>query len=317
MCLVGLFSFIACNDGDIIVSNFNYSAETDLRLCRVNTINVLHNINSETNEAISFEFQLSGFVGRFEGLCPPDPTIIQLNQTNKITYRRLSGAISGDDYFCQQIPPNNPIVNEEFVSLDGGEAQLFFFASAQDDNDGVPAALEDINGDGNLFNDDTDGDGIPNFLDTDDDNDNVLTQVEIINEDNPNEFPDFDEDGTPDYLDEDDDNDGVISRYEDLNAFDELDDDGNPILNPRSSINEEGIPNYLNPDATDQLILDLYRPNRISRTFTVLVVLNDVSLVQRDGEQTITLSSLTLGNYSFNSNDELLPMTFEPAQPCE
>lgn len=317
LCLASLIFITACNDGDIIVSNFDYSADTDLRFCRVNTVNVLHNINTETNEAISFEFVLSGFTGRFEGLCPPEPVTVQLSSTNKITYRRLSGSISGDDYFCQQVPPNTPIVNEEFVSLDGGQAQLFFLASAQDDNDGVPAAEEDTNGDGNLFNDDTDGDGIPNFLDTDDDNDNVLTQVEIINEDNPDEYPDFDGDGIPDYLDEDDDNDGVISRYEDLNAFDELDDDGNPILNPRSSTNEEGIPNYLNPEATDQLVIDLYRPNRISRTFTVLVVLNDVTLVREDGEQSITLSTLTLGNYSFSSNDEILPMTFEPAQACD
>src|SRR5690606_10950974 len=43
------------------------------------------------------------------------------------------------------------------------------------DNDGIPSYLEDLNGDMNLYNDDTDGDGIPNFIDTDDDGDRVLT----------------------------------------------------------------------------------------------------------------------------------------------
>lgn len=314
--LLSLFGVLACNDGEVIVSNFDYSSDTELNLCKVNTINVLHNVNDETNEAISFEFELSGFTGRFEGLCPPDPVVIPLNQKNKITYRRLSNDVAGADYFCQQIPPANPTVIEEFTSLSGGEAQLIFLVTDQDDNDGVPAFEEDINGDGNLFNDDTDGDGIPDFLDTDDDNDNVPTSVEIVNNDNPNVYPDFDEDGIPNYLDEDDDNDGVITRYEDLNAFDELDDNGNPILNPRTATNEEGIPHYLNPDVAETLEIDLFRTNQISRTFSVQVVLNNITLERSDGEQNITLNILNLGNYEISSNNEVLEMTFEPAQPC-
>lgn len=314
--LIGLCFLLSCNDGDIIVSNFDYDADTELRLCRVNNINVLHNVNQETNEAISFEFQLPNFDGTFQGLCPPDPINIQLNQNNRITYRRLSESVNGEDYFCQQIPPSSPNVLEEFTSVSGGNAQLVFLITAQDDNDGVPAFEEDINGDGNLFNDDTDGDGIPNFLDTDDDNDNVPTEAEIINNDNPGEYPDFDGDGIPDYLDEDDDGDGVISRYEDLNAFDELDDNGNPILNPRTATNADGVPNYLNPEIAEELEIDLYRPNIISRTFSVQVVLQNVTLARDDGEQNITLSTLTIGSYSVTSNNEELPMTFEPAQPC-
>lgn len=45
--------------------------------------------------------------------------------------------------------------------------------------DSVPSYLEDLDGDENLFNDDTDGDGIPNFIDVDDDNDGVLTKDEV------------------------------------------------------------------------------------------------------------------------------------------
>ena len=47
------------------------------------------------------------------------------------------------------------------------------------DLDGIPSALEDLNGDGNYFNDDTDGDGIPDFLDNDDDGDGYITRQEI------------------------------------------------------------------------------------------------------------------------------------------
>ncbi len=47
------------------------------------------------------------------------------------------------------------------------------------DNDGIPTYMEDLNGDKNLYNEDTDGDGIPNFLDADDDGDRVLTINEM------------------------------------------------------------------------------------------------------------------------------------------
>lgn len=70
------------------------------------------------------------------------------------------------------------------------------------DNDGIPSRMEDLNENGILVDDDTDGDGIPNFLDNDDDGDGVLTRDEIIiHEDGTLEFPDSNGNGTPDYLD--------------------------------------------------------------------------------------------------------------------
>lgn len=47
------------------------------------------------------------------------------------------------------------------------------------DGDGVLSIYEDINGNGDFYDDDTDGDGIPDFLDTDDDGDGFLTRTEI------------------------------------------------------------------------------------------------------------------------------------------
>src|SRR5690606_32052266 len=48
------------------------------------------------------------------------------------------------------------------------------------DNDGIPSYLEDINENGNVYDDNTDGDNIPNFLDNDDDGDGVLTINELL-----------------------------------------------------------------------------------------------------------------------------------------
>jgi len=43
------------------------------------------------------------------------------------------------------------------------------------DGDGLYDIFEDVNNDNNLANDDTDGDGIPNYLDLDDDGDGYAT----------------------------------------------------------------------------------------------------------------------------------------------
>lgn len=83
---------------------------------------------------------------------------------------------------------------------------------ADHDNDGVPSYLEDLNGNGYLYDDNTDLKSensstsiatTPDFLDTDDDNDGILTRDEISDEDGniilP--YPDADGDGIPNYLD--------------------------------------------------------------------------------------------------------------------
>ncbi|PZO32877.1 MAG: FKBP-type peptidylprolyl isomerase [Flavobacteriaceae bacterium] len=50
---------------------------------------------------------------------------------------------------------------------------------ADNDGDGILSYLEDLNGNGDYYDDDTDGDGIPNFLDVDDDGDRTKTRTEI------------------------------------------------------------------------------------------------------------------------------------------
>ena len=73
------------------------------------------------------------------------------------------------------------------------------------DGDGIPSILEDLNEDGNLNNDNTDGDPLPNHNDTDDDGDGIPT-IEEINLDSEGKFEsvrDSDGDGIPDHLDRD------------------------------------------------------------------------------------------------------------------
>ncbi|MFS4456328.1 FKBP-type peptidyl-prolyl cis-trans isomerase [Maribacter sp. 2304DJ31-5] len=78
------------------------------------------------------------------------------------------------------------------------------------DGDGIPSILEDLDGDGNLNNDNTDGDFDPrgilyNYRDADDDNDGIPTREEIVLDDEGNfvRFKDTDGDGIDDHLDND------------------------------------------------------------------------------------------------------------------
>ena len=63
--LIALFAMmiISCDDGDIVVSNFNFDQDTALDLCGDSDNQVLFTIDDETNEAISFTFTNQDFDG--------------------------------------------------------------------------------------------------------------------------------------------------------------------------------------------------------------------------------------------------------------
>jgi FKBP-type peptidyl-prolyl cis-trans isomerase len=90
---------------------------------------------------------------------------------------------------------------------------LFSMDATDHDGDGVPSIQEDVNGDGYLYNDNTDEEleresntlaRFSDFLDVDDDGDGTPTrdEIEIDGEGNVS-FPDGDGDGIPDYRDPD------------------------------------------------------------------------------------------------------------------
>ena len=75
---------------------------------------------------------------------------------------------------------------------------------ADHDGDGIPSWMEDIDGDGDVYDDNTDGDSFPNHSDSDDDGDGLQTRSEIIiNADGSITFPDTNNNGTFNYLDAD------------------------------------------------------------------------------------------------------------------
>lgn len=75
--------------------------------------------------------------------------------------------------------------------------------AADSDNDLVRDNDEDTDGDGDVIGDDTDGDGVFDYLDRDDDNDGILTRDEDTDGDGDPRNDDDDNDGIPNYLDAD------------------------------------------------------------------------------------------------------------------
>ncbi len=332
---IGIFLLSACDDGDIIVTTFDYDNETQLTSCSgdldpdsENETAIIYNINNETRETIAFTFTRNGFSGTFlrildeNGSLVEDSTVtVNLSNTNKIIYRRYNNDIPSD-YFCQSIPPSSPQVNQEYVSANGGSVEFGIRIIEQDDEDGVPTLInapDNYNGpyeatDPADENYDTDGDGIPNFLDTDDDNDNVLTINELNAEDiqTPADpitgLADTDQDGILNYLDDDDDGDGTPTRNEDLNARDELNENDEPILNPQDDdTDEDGIPNFLDPDNVESIepLLEDLRDNEISRRFRTIVIARNITLNSTNSDEQITLETLELGRFEVGVNQVL------------
>ena len=136
-------------------------------------------------------YELYPFIKR--GNWEVDPT------TGLITYDGFGTAVaimpSALGYYGSQSAPREyaPLI----FAID-----LYTFATADHDQDSVPTSEEDIDGNRHFTDDvdDSDGDGIPNYLDNDDDGDGVLT-IDEYDIDADGIADDSDGDGIPDYLD--------------------------------------------------------------------------------------------------------------------
>lgn len=265
--IISLANFFSCNDGDIIDVKLDF--DDNFSACEGVTDLVFYKTKSDPSESLSIvitSFTLDDILS-FKGA---DTTITKLN--NVFYYRTYSNAtISGTDLFCNDIPPSDINIINDYVSTNTDA--LISTTLTEDDNDGVPAALEDINGDGNLDNDDTDGDGLPNYLDEDDDGDNVLTKNEKPDpntDGNLSDAQDTDADTIPDYLDDDDDGDGVKTRDEENDTQDQ---------NPNNDITNSDVgADYLNKDVSTLVAATAYREHTINQTYIVTLNITNISI---------------------------------------
>ena len=294
---------LSCDNGNIIVTSFNFE-DSQLNLCRVDTRKVLYAVNNQdVNESISLEFTNPNLANDPEEplfLTTQETVNIQLNSNNRLVYRIYDGEISGssNSYFCSAIPPSEPRVIEEWFSGTEGVVTVStnfsdLGADADIDNDGLTNAEEGFSAAG-TSSQDSDGDGIEDYLDIDDDNDNVPTRRELTaGEGDPTvgENLDTDGDGTPNYLDPDDDGDGVPTR---------LEVPANNLTNPDQLVTADG-PDYLNANVSTTGVTENneYLANVINREYRSFVSASNFSFTNQDGSgETINFDdALDLGTY--------------------
>tara|TARA_R110001583_G_scaffold39967_2_gene128000 strand:- start:1573 stop:2487 length:915 start_codon:yes stop_codon:yes gene_type:complete len=260
---------VSCNDGNIITVAFDFG--DTYQVCGNNSL-VFYKTKEDPAESLSLKVT-SPLLTLDDLLNVGDDntftTTITINGTSNVFNYRAYNSIPAD-LFCNDVPPDIQITND-LVSTTG--TATINTILIEDDNDGIPAALEDINGNGDLNDDDTDGDDIPNYLDVDDDGDNILTSTEKPdpNKDGSlNDAQDTDGDSIPDYLDSDDDGDGVLTRDEENFSQDQ---------NPANDVTNSDIgPDYLNPEVKTTVPATAYREHTIYQTYTVALIINNISL---------------------------------------
>jgi hypothetical protein len=264
--LVLFTGLVSCNDGDIIVTTFDFINQ-DLELCGENGSYVFFKINNGAQESISLQLTTT------ETLFLESSTkSFALNTTaNFVNYRKYDSDLNSN-YFCSSIPPTSPVVNIDYLGTSG--TAVLITITTLDDKDNVDEVEDPTI--------DTDGDGIPNYYDSDDDGDNVPTAAELGTD--PLNPIDSDNDSIPDYLDDDDDNDLILTRNEDLNGD----------LNPANDISDSNVgPDYLNPNISTENVINAYRVHTYSLSSDIQLQIENLVLI--NSEEQITQEFMDLG----------------------
>ena len=271
------FVFVSCNDGDVISVELDF--DKTLTLCGDETSSnyILYDTKTTPFESLTLLFPNNVQADSIfnTGISGKTETLLINGNSVRFNYRTYSA--DPNTYICQDIPDASVSVTNNYEASSGNV--IFTTTFEDDDNDGVPNALE--------FDGDTDGDTIPDYKDYDDDGDNVPT---INEKPDPNgdgdlsDMQDTDGDSIPDYLDMDDDNDGTLTKFEDENNNGNLFDD---------LATGAAVARFLDITVDDSFESSVTNPNEFSRNFSVNVTLEniDISILSTD--------SFFLGTYQY------------------
>jgi len=125
--------FISCDDGDKIVTDFDFDEDSDLKMCKVRSNNVLYVVNTNPDEAIALNFSNDNFDGTFIEDDISQTLLIEIGGNNQLVYRTFNESLDGGTgYFCSGIPPTSPKVLQEYYSKDGGYVELVTYLIDQE-----------------------------------------------------------------------------------------------------------------------------------------------------------------------------------------
>jgi len=172
-------------ENDINYKLYYFLEETGTTIAPARTDSVLVNYSGFRLDSVKFDERLSytwlslnsvidgwsygftNFMGGMNATLPGEP--VEFSNTG-------SGILF--------IPSGLAYANIGTVGVGPNESLIFHIRlglveKSDDDNDKLLSSFEDIDGDGDATNDDSDEDNIPNFADPDDDNDGILTRDEL------------------------------------------------------------------------------------------------------------------------------------------
>ena len=290
------FLWTSCDDGDVIEVALDF--DKTLAFCDQSTTNYLiYDIKQNPFESLSLLFPRNATTALiFSPLVNNYATQFDIDGSSvRFNYRTYDG--NPENLLCTLVPDPNTTILNDYESTSG--IVKTFTTFIDDDEDGIPTSVEDLNLDGDDDPEtnptDTDGDGIPDYRDADDDNDNILTKFENHNysvEFGLSNAQDTDGDGIPDYLDNDDDGDGVLTRNEDENGD----------KDPRNDFDDASatptVPRYLDATAVEPFVMDALVPNKFKRSYVVNFKLSYIDL------QVLSTDELELGNYKYSATIE-------------
>jgi len=108
-----IFSFGACNDGDVIVTTFDFES-IELNVCGNGVEYVFFKINNTNLETLSLQLNTQDSI-----LTRQDTLMFTIDaSTNVVNYRTFNDEIP-NSYFCSSIPPTSPTINRNFTSSQG------------------------------------------------------------------------------------------------------------------------------------------------------------------------------------------------------
>ncbi|WP_405608882.1 T9SS type A sorting domain-containing protein [Polaribacter sp. Asnod1-A03] len=251
---------------------------------------------SSFNNTVTYSFNNSNAFSTASYTLSSDATHIA------IQFDRSSGQGGGRNLRVYDVSYDSftiPCDDEEYESTDSDGDGIPDHLDLDSDNDGIPdiveAGGEDTDGNGivdnvyengtllydnnedglddrydsdeggnDIANPDTDGDGIPDYLDLDADNDGIPDVIEAGGTDangdgRADNFTDTDNDGFNDVVDGDVGNDGTSENSSNalILTGEDSNNDGTPDFYPNGDADGDGIPDYIDLDADNDGIPDV------------------------------------------------------------
>lgn len=107
--------FFSCDDGDLEIETLDFDSITSVQNCggvSVTTSNVLFKINGD--EALILELPN----GAIKNEVTTEDISVNVNESGSVIYRIFSGTVASS-YFCDDVPPVEPVVTKEVSAEDG------------------------------------------------------------------------------------------------------------------------------------------------------------------------------------------------------